>query len=188
MTVLGHQDEPFDLGLSNQKPVEWIGVMKRQRFCQVGMARSDGEALKACARQDFQEVVATGQLSGCPLDRDLPDTGRADDNAFSASAIAERALLRSRGSRAVHRIRHGYRAASPRPGSYPNCFNNSGGSGASKSSAIYVRPSKLACLRGSFLATLTGTNLARGWPCLAMMISSPAAARSTNEESWFLAS
>src|ERR1700674_1764896 len=57
----------------------------------------------------------------------------------------------------------------------------SGGSGASKSSAMRIRPSQPPGWRGR-AGRLNGTSLARGLPALARMISSPSAARSTSRE------
>ena len=64
--------------------------------------------------------------------------------------------------------------------------------GAASAIAVKTRATRagaavLLFLFGFFTAG-TGTSLAIGWPCLAMTISSPAAARSTSDESWFLAS
>src|SRR5688500_5530328 len=49
-------------------------------------------------------------------------------------------------------------------------------------------PMRVWGLRRSFLTLGTATSLAIGCPWLALTISSPAAARSTSDESWFLAS
>src|SRR5262245_52246457 len=67
------------------------------------------------------------------------------------------------------------------------CFRTSGGSGASKSSAIQTCPSQPPGLRG-FSIRASGTSRALGDPAFAITISSPAAARSTSSDSRVFAS
>lgn len=63
----------------------------------------------------------------------------------------------------------------------------SGGSAPSKSSAIQIFPFEHPGTLGS-LAETSGTRRVRGFPALAMMISSPLAVRSTCSDSRVLAS
>src|SRR5260221_2365233 len=63
----------------------------------------------------------------------------------------------------------------------------SSGKGASKSSAIQIFPFNAPKMTGDFLLA-SATSRARGLPALAMMISSPAAARSTSRERFGFAS
>jgi len=68
-----------------------------------------------------------------------------------------------------------------------NVANNSGGSGASKSSGICTNPLSSPGTR-SFFSLPQGTSRAIGYPDLEMTTSSPADTRANRRDSWVLAS
>jgi hypothetical protein len=61
LTILGRQHQSFDLGLSNQQPIEWISMMLRQRSGPIGMTRRDVQGIEAGAGQNLEDIVSEGQ-------------------------------------------------------------------------------------------------------------------------------
>lgn len=58
LPVLGHENELLDARLGNKKPVEWIGMMKRQRPRGVSVLRSYVDRLETVCSDSREKVMA----------------------------------------------------------------------------------------------------------------------------------
>jgi hypothetical protein len=79
--VAGYQHEIFDHCLSNQHPVERIGVMARQRSGDDRMSRQNRQRFKAHPLHDVIKLVdRKGKAPDRGLDRNFPDRNTAHGN------------------------------------------------------------------------------------------------------------
>ncbi len=82
--VVAHERETFSQGLSDQKPVEWVSMVKWQPDHPRGMRGQDGEQVEAVRVQGKVDEILIGPvelpLAQADLDGDLPVGRRADEH------------------------------------------------------------------------------------------------------------
>src|SRR5256886_652480 len=178
--------EPFVQRLRYQQAVEQVTVVAWQITQQVPVTYGHVKWEKTIALHDVSNRVLQVQLAYASLDGDLPRADGAHHNEFGPLHRADGSgpkLLQVPPNQRVGIEQQ------PHSDSPVNKRNTSGGSGASKSSAIQPLPFPNPYLRKwrvSFGAS--GTRRALGFPDLAMTISRPCAACSTSSERWVFAS
>lgn len=72
--------QPLAPGLRDQHPVEWIGVVQRQRRRGFRMGPRDWQGPTARIDRDLKQIVRHVELADGALDPDLPDTRRRQVN------------------------------------------------------------------------------------------------------------
>src|SRR5947208_15094321 len=141
---------------------------------------------KTIALHDVSNRVLEVQLAYASLDGDLPRADGAHHNEFGPLHRADGSgpkLLQVPPNQRVGIEQQ------PHSDSPVNRRNTSGGSGASKSSAIHPLPFPNPYLRSRRVSLgASGTSRAFGLPDLAIVISRPAAACSTRAARWVFAS
>src|SRR6266480_595343 len=178
--------EPFVQRLHDEQAVERVAMVTWQVTQQVPVTHGRWKREKTIARDDVFNRVLQVQLAYGALDGDLPRADGAHYNEFGPLHRADGSgpkFLQVPPNQCVGVEQQ------PHSDSPVNKRNTSGGSGASKSSAIQPLPFPNPYLRKwrvSFGAS--GTRRALGLPDLAMMISRPCAACSTRSERWVFAS
>src|SRR3954468_122140 len=187
LAVGADQGKTLDLGLCDQKAVERIAVVHRQRSHPIGMSGGDRQEVDAGPFQLLKQVRRSFELAEAALDRDLPDDDRTDHNpvAFGGDRLpcplAD--LVRVPG----HPPEDDVSVEQEVQGCMPRDSARSSGS-SSKSSAIFTFPRQAPAREEKPSPCRSGTSRAAGSPRRVMTISSPACARSTNFDSWVLAS
>src|SRR5438270_4393851 len=172
--------------LRDQQAVERVAVVAWQVTQQVPVTYRRRKREKSIARHDVVDCVLEVQPADGSLDGDLPRADGAHYNEFGP-------LHRADGSGPkLPQVPPNQRVGieqQPHSDSPVNNRKTSGGSGASKSSAIQPLPFPNPYLRKWRIPLgASGTRRALGFPDLAMMISRPCAACSTRSERWVFAS
>src|SRR5437667_3768140 len=142
-----------------------------------------GEWLNARVEQQREVRVRHDELAQRALDGDLPGDGRAQQDAVGAVrelafGVLPQAFIAAEKPQGGMRVEQQLQRA-------PNASAISSGS-SSKSSAKWTRPRSAPWTVASAFWLATGTRRATGLPFRAMMMSSPASARSTSCESLVL--
>src|SRR5438128_1027672 len=134
--------------------------------------------MKAARIDADPERLGDREASECDLDRGLPCRRGTDEHDRGGRDRLAYGLPDARivGSPPEKHVRIEEQRAHELA---PNAASRSAGSGASKSSAIRTDPSQPPGSRG-VACSRSGTRRASGTPFFAIMISSPAAARSTS--------
>src|ERR1700724_1084328 len=173
--VLRAEDHPLQIGLRNDEAIERIVVMRRQAAGMLGMGTGHRQDLETEREHRGDDRPIKAKLPDRPLDRDFPYCRGADGNLVRL--VAHRRAQRWRDPAGpLIRPEQDVRVDQQPHGAYSKYFCTSGGRGPSKSSAMYVIPSRFCPNRRFFRGGRYGTSLAFGLPALAMTISSPAAA------------
>src|ERR1017187_9337256 len=78
--LLVHSDEnqPFQLRLRHQKPVEWVAMRLRKRPCTLRLLDGDGQGQEVVLLNGFSNRFSEDQLPRSPLDGNLPNRSRTD--------------------------------------------------------------------------------------------------------------
>src|SRR5213082_345773 len=184
--IRGEDRESLVQRLHDEQAVERVGVVQRQVAQQVSVTDGRRKRDVTVLRHDVLHGVLELQLAHGPLDGDLPRADRAHRNEIGPPHGTNRSgpkLLQVPPNQRVGVEQQ------PHSDSPVNNRKTSGGSGASKSSAIQPLPFPLPGLRRWRVSLgASGTKRALGFPDLAMMISRPWAACSTSSERWVFAS
>src|SRR2546422_19619 len=178
--------EPCFQGLDDEQPVERVAVVAWQVTNQVPVTYGHGKRVKTIACHDgFNRVLEVQLAYGC-LDGDFPPADGAHPNEFGPRHCANGSgpkFFQVPPNQGVGVEQQ------PHSDSPVNNRKTSGGSGASKSSAIQPLSFPSPYLRRWRVSLGTsGTRRALGFPDLAITISRPAAACSTSSERWVFAS
>src|SRR6185312_8347167 len=186
--VGGENGQLLELRLRHEQAVERIAVMPRQRRDVQGVTRQHRERSDRRAHHESRNVrcrrLRQRQLAERELDRNLPRAGRRQHQLVVGRDDNRAALFREPlGCRhhpepdvRVEQNSHDSKAS-----------RSSGGSGASKSSPIVMRPRSEPSTR-SPSGSVTGTRRATGTPARAMYTSCPSATRFRSLDNWVLAS
>src|SRR5260370_36576354 len=178
LAVLGQQNQSFDSGLRHQHSAKRIGMVERKSASQLRMLGGDRKKVEVTGLAGGNRVAIEHETARLSLDRNFPDV--CSTHGHPIFGVVEccprhvreiaRPPLPPKQYVGVDEKVHG-------SGSYPNCFNSSGGSGSSKSGEIHLIFMRPDGLRGPFLRTGKGTSVAIGWPWFGVTSSSPEAAR-----------
>src|SRR6266480_1042147 len=184
--IRGQDRESLVQRLHDQQAVERVAVVARQVTQQVPVTHGRWKREKTIARDDVFNRVLQVQLAYGSFDGDLPRADGAHYNEFGP-------LHRANGSGPkFFQVPPNQRVGveqQPHSDSPVNNRKTSGGSGASKSSAIQPLPFPSPYLRRWRVSLgASGTSRALGFPDLVMTISRPCAACSTSSERWVFAS
>src|SRR6266536_862947 len=183
--VARQECEALVLRLRHQHTVERIVMVTRQRTGDGGVLELDRQPPDPALVERSQQVLRRLQLSERPLDRDLPRTRGAGEH-LGLVRDQEPRLLRQRrivGQPPQQDVGVEQKPHDPSPRNAAAIPDGS----SSKSSWMTTRPRQRPGSRG-MTARGIGPSRAIGRPALLMMISSPAAARSTRRDRCVFAS
>src|ERR1043165_99879 len=174
---------PFGDRLRNQKAIKRIIMMSRQGLERHRMREAHRQLRKLIrADRGDQFLQIDGKPAQHAFDRNLPDGSRADSDTPLRDDLSHRSrqppIRIQPPEKNVGIEREPHRSSSSK---------KPGGSGASKSRPIRMRPRRRPGFRFTAGGRI-GPKRAAGRPLRAMMISSPASARSTSAERRVLAS
>jgi hypothetical protein len=186
--IARYQYKTLNPRLSNQRPVKRIVMVPRQAARRDGVGRKDLQRVEAHAEHDVVKA----------LDRKFQPAERVPDRNFPrCDSTDENPVVRRRHRRTRLLIEPGRSRDRPDEGVsteqrvQPVCPSNAclipSGSGSSKSAPTSTSPASRPSGRGA-VRVASDTSRTRGRPALAMTISSPRAARSTNCDRFVLAS
>jgi hypothetical protein len=147
--VLRAKDHPLQIGLCNDQAIERIVVMRRQAAGVLGMSTRHRHDLEAERQHRSDDRSIEAKLPDRSLDSDFPYCRRADEDLVRL--VAHR-LAQPRHDPAGPLIRpqKDMRVDQQPHALYSKYFCISGGRGASKSSAMYVIPSRFCPNRRFF--------------------------------------
>src|SRR6185437_1606538 len=186
-SISRHERQPVGQCLSDEQPVKRIAMMIRQMLDGSDVIEGDHQRREAVSHNGGFYRFGRSYSAKPGLDRNFPGVDQTDEAAIgggnrSAALCCQARAILHRPNKDLRVEQEPHEASSPSKARWI-----SGGRGASKSSDTNTFPFHAPKRTGTFLGD-NGTRRARGLPALAMMISSPAAARSTRRERFPFAS